>query len=49
MRKRAATTLGDVLRATIFPLLRWVQVVSALLLIAAGGYIVFYQIRAGLW
>lgn len=45
----AATTLGDVLRSAIFPLLRWVQPVAALFLIAAGGYIVFYQIRGGLW
>ncbi len=45
----AATTLGDVLRAAIFPLLRWVQPVAALFLIAAGGYIVFYQIHTGLW
>jgi cytochrome c-type biogenesis protein len=45
----AATTLGDLLRATIFPLLRWVQFVAALFLIAAGGYIVFYQLHGGLW
>jgi cytochrome c-type biogenesis protein len=45
----AATTLGDVLRSTIFPLLRWVQPVAALLLMGAGGYIVFYQLHAGLW
>jgi cytochrome c-type biogenesis protein len=45
----AATTLGDFLRATVFPLLHWVQPVAALFLIAAGGYIVFYQIHGGLW
>jgi cytochrome c-type biogenesis protein len=45
----AATTLGDLLRTTVFPLLRWVQPVAALFLIAAGGYIVFYQVRGGLW
>ena len=45
----AATQVGDLLRATIVPLLRWVQPLAALLLIAAGGYIVFYQVRAGLW
>jgi len=45
----AATTLGDVLRSVIFPLLRWVQPAAALFLIAAGGYIVFYQVRGGLW
>ncbi len=45
----AATQVGDLLRATIFPLLRWVQPLAALLLILAGGYIVFYQVRAGLW
>jgi cytochrome c-type biogenesis protein len=45
----AATTLGDLLRAVVFPLLRWVQPIAALLLIASGGYIVFYQVHAGLW
>lgn len=45
----AATQVGDLLRATVLPLLRWVQPLAALLLIAAGGYIVFYQVRAGLW
>lgn len=45
----AAATVGDLLRSTIFPLLRWVQPVAALFLIAAGGYIVFYQVHAGLW
>jgi cytochrome c-type biogenesis protein len=45
----AATTLGDVLRAAIIPLLRWVQPVAALLLIAAGSSIVWYQVHAGLW
>jgi cytochrome c-type biogenesis protein len=44
-----AATLSDVLRATIIPFLRWVQPVAALFLIAAGGYIVFYQVHAGLW
>jgi len=45
----AATQLGDLLRSAVFPLLRWVQPVAALFLIAAGGYIVVYQLRAGLW
>jgi cytochrome c-type biogenesis protein len=45
----AAVSLSDLLRTTIFPLLRWVQPVAALLLIAAGSYIVWYQVRAGLW
>ncbi len=45
----AATQLGDLLRSTVFPLLRWVQPLAALLLLGAGGYIVFYQVRAGLW
>jgi cytochrome c-type biogenesis protein len=45
----AATTVGDLLRSTVFPLLRWVQPVAALLLIAAGSYIIVYQIRGGLW
>jgi cytochrome c biogenesis protein CcdA len=45
----AATTWGDLLRSAIFPLLRWVQPMAALLLIAAGGYIIVYQVRAGLW
>jgi cytochrome c-type biogenesis protein len=45
----AATQLGDLLRSAVFPLLRWVHPVAALFLIAAGGYIVVYQLRAGLW
>jgi cytochrome c-type biogenesis protein len=45
----AAVSLSDLLRTTIFPLLRWVQPVAALLLIAAGSYIVWYQVHAGLW
>jgi cytochrome c biogenesis protein CcdA len=44
----AAVSLSDLLRTTIFPLLRWVQPVAALLLVAAGSYIVWYQVRAGL-
>jgi len=43
-----ATTLGDVLRQSLLPLLRWVQPLSALLIVAAGVYIVVYQLRAGL-
>ncbi len=39
----AAVSLSDLLRTTIFPLLRWVQPVAALLLVAAGSYIVWYQ------
>lgn len=45
----AATQLGDLLRSAVFPLLRWVMPVASLFLIAAGGYIVVYQLRAGLW
>ena len=45
----AATQLGDLLRSTVFPLLRWVQPVAALFLIATGLYIVVFQLRAGLW
>jgi cytochrome c biogenesis protein CcdA len=45
----AATELSDLLRSAVFPLLRWVLPLSALFLIAAGLYIVVYQLRAGLW
>lgn len=45
----AASTLRDLLRQWVLPLLRWVQPVAALLVIAAGVYIVIYQLRAGLW
>jgi cytochrome c-type biogenesis protein len=45
----AASTLRDLLRQYVMPLLRWVQPVAALLVIAAGVYIVIYQLRAGLW
>lgn len=45
----AATQLGDLLRSAVFPLLRWVMPVASLFLIAAGLYIVVYQLRAGLW
>jgi hypothetical protein len=45
----AATELSDLLRSAIFPLLRWMLPLSSLLLIAAGLYIVVYQLRAGLW
>jgi cytochrome c biogenesis protein CcdA len=44
----AAAAFYDLLRTAIFPLLRWVQPLSAILIIAAGVYIVVYQIRAGL-
>lgn len=44
-----ATTLSNLLRATVFPFLRWIQPVAALLLVVAGSYIVFYQVHAGLW
>ena len=43
-----ATTLGHLLRQSMLPLLRWVQPVAALLVLAAGIYIVVYQVRAGL-
>lgn len=45
----AATTLGDLLRFAVFPLLRWVLPLASLFLIAAGLYIGVYQLRAGLW
>jgi cytochrome c-type biogenesis protein len=45
----AASTLRDLLRQYVMPLLRWVQPMAALLVIAAGVYIVIYQLRAGLW
>ncbi len=45
----AASTLQDLLRHFVLPLLRWVQPVAALLVIAAGVYIVIYQLHAGLW
>jgi cytochrome c-type biogenesis protein len=45
----AATTVGDLLRLGVFPLLRWVQPVAALLEVAAGSYIIVYQVRGGLW
>ena len=45
----AATQLGDLLRSAVFPRLGWVMPVASLFLIAAGGYIVVYQLRAGLW
>ncbi len=45
----AATQLGDLLRSAVFPLLRWVLPLASLFLIAAGLYIVVYQLRAGLW
>jgi cytochrome c-type biogenesis protein len=43
-----ATTLGDVLRQQVLPLLRWAQPISAMLILAAGIYMVVYQVRAGL-
>jgi cytochrome c biogenesis protein CcdA len=43
-----AAAVHDLLRTAIFPLLRWVQPLSALLMLAAGIYIVVYQVRAGL-
>jgi cytochrome c biogenesis protein CcdA len=43
-----AAAVHDLLRTAIFPLLRWVQPLSALLILAAGIYIVVYQLRAGL-
>ncbi len=45
----AATQVGDLLSSTVLTRLGWVQPLAALLLILAGGYIVFYQVRAGLW
>jgi cytochrome c biogenesis protein CcdA len=43
-----AAAVHDLLRRAIFPLLRWVQPLSALLMLAAGIYIMIYQLRAGL-
>jgi cytochrome c biogenesis protein CcdA len=43
-----AAAVHDLLRTAIFPLLRWVQPLSALLMVAAGIYIVVYQLRGGL-
>jgi cytochrome c biogenesis protein CcdA len=43
----AAAAFHDLLRTAIFPLLRWVQPVSALLMVAAGVYIIVYQLQAG--
>jgi len=43
-----AAALRDLLRQAVQPLLRWVQPLAALLLMAAGVYIVLFQIRAGL-
>ncbi len=45
----AATQLVDLLRSAVLPLLRWVLPAASLFLIAAGLYIVVYQLRAGLW
>ncbi len=45
----AATELSDLLRSAVFPLLHWVLPVASLFLIAAGLYIVVYELRAGLW
>ena len=45
----AATELSDLLRSAVFPRLGWVLPLSSLFLIAAGLYIVVYQLRAGLW
>lgn len=44
-----ATTLSDLFSQFVFPRLGWVQPLAALLLIAAGLYIVVFQLRAGLW
>jgi len=44
-----ATTLDDLFRHFVFPRLRWVQPLAAALVIATGVYIVFSELRAGLW
>ena len=44
-----ATTLDDLFRHFVFPRLGWIQPVAAALVIAAGVYIVFSELRAGLW
>ncbi|PWT75121.1 MAG: hypothetical protein C5B60_05795 [Chloroflexi bacterium] len=43
----AAAAFHDLLRTAIFPLLRWVQPVSALLMVGAAIYIIVYQLQAG--
>jgi cytochrome c biogenesis protein CcdA len=43
----AAAAFHDLLRTAVFPLLRWVQPVLGLLLVAAGIYIIVYQLQAG--
>jgi cytochrome c biogenesis protein CcdA len=45
----AATELSDLLRSAVFPRLGWVLPLASLFVIAAGLYIVVYQLRAGLW
>ncbi len=44
-----ATVLGDVVRALLRPLSRWLPLISALLLIGVGFWIIWYWLRAGLW
>jgi len=44
----AASALHDLLRRAVFPLLRWAQPAAALLLVAAGVYIIQFQAQSGL-
>jgi cytochrome c-type biogenesis protein len=45
----AATVLGDLVRALLRPLSRWLPPISALLLMGVGLWIIWYWVRAGLW
>ncbi|WP_376797349.1 cytochrome c biogenesis CcdA family protein [Thermogemmatispora sp.] len=45
----AATVLGDLVRALLRPLSRWLPLISALLLMGVGLWIIWYWLRAGLW
>lgn len=44
----AASALHDLIRHSVLPLLRWAQPLAALMLLAAGLYIVQFQLRSGL-
>ncbi|HUY76092.1 MAG TPA: cytochrome c biogenesis protein CcdA [Ktedonobacterales bacterium] len=44
----AAAAVQDLLRRAVFPLLRWAHPVAALLLVAAGVYIIQFQAQSGL-
>ncbi len=44
----AASALHDLLRRAVYPLLRWANLVAALLLVVAGVYIILFQGQSGL-